>query len=69
MIGISPTRYLLMRRLNRVRDALQRANPRDISVSEIARDNQFLEFGRFAVTYRRIFGESPSSTLQRDCQT
>jgi hypothetical protein len=32
----------------------------------LARNNQFLEFGRFAVTYRTIFGESPSVTLQRD---
>jgi hypothetical protein len=31
-----------------------------------ARDHQFLELGRFAVTYRTTFGESPSVTLQRD---
>lgn len=68
IIGISPKRYFLFHRLNRARDALRRADPSNISVSEIARDNQFLEFGRFAVTYRSIFGESPSSTLQRDRQ-
>ncbi|KRQ14664.1 AraC family transcriptional regulator [Bradyrhizobium manausense] len=65
-LGISPTRYLLLQRLNRARVALQRANPSTTSVAEIARDHQFLELGRFAVTYRITFGESPSVTLQRD---
>jgi AraC-like DNA-binding protein len=64
-LGVSPTRYLLLQRLNRARAALRRADPSTTSVAEIARNNQFLEFGRFAVTYRTIFGESPSVTLQR----
>lgn len=67
-LGVSPTRYHLLQRLNRARSALQRANPATSSVAEIARKSQFLEFGRFAVTYRTIFGESPSVTLQRDPQ-
>jgi transcriptional regulator GlxA family with amidase domain len=37
-----------------------------MSVAEVARNHQFLEFGRFAVTYRTTFGESPSVTLQRN---
>jgi AraC-like DNA-binding protein len=65
-LGVSPIRYLLLQRLNRARAALQRANPSTASVAEVARNNQFLEFGRFAVTYRSVFGESPSTTLQRD---
>jgi AraC-like DNA-binding protein len=64
-LGVSPTRYLLLQRLNRARAALRRADPSTTSVAEIARNNQFLEFGRFAVTYRVVFGESPSVTLQR----
>jgi AraC-like DNA-binding protein len=68
-LGVSPTRYLLLRRLNKVRWALQRANPLIASVAEIAQSYQFLELGRFAVTYRTTFGESPSATLQRDPQT
>jgi transcriptional regulator GlxA family with amidase domain len=67
-LGVSPSRYLLLQRLNRARAALRRANPSTASVAEVARNNQFLEFGRFAVTYRTIFGESPSATLQRDPQ-
>ena len=65
-LGVSPTRYLLLQRLNRARAALRRADPSTARVAEIARNNQFLEFGRFAVTYRIIFGESPSVTLQRE---
>ena len=65
-LGISPTRYVLLQRLNKARAALRRANPSTASVAEIARDHQFLELGRFAVTYRNTFGESPSVTLQRE---
>jgi AraC-like DNA-binding protein len=64
-IGVSPMRYLLLRRLNRVRSALLHAEPSTASVAEIARSYQFLEVGRFAMTYRMIFGELPSVTLQR----
>jgi AraC-like DNA-binding protein len=68
VLGVSPTRYILLRRLNQAREALRRADPSIATVAEVARDNQFLEFGRFAVTYRNVFGESPSTTLQRDPQ-
>ncbi len=66
VLGVSPTRYVLLRRLNRARAALRRADPSTVTVAEVARNNQFMEFGRFAVTYRSIFGESPSTTLQRN---
>jgi len=66
VLGVSPTRYVLLRRLNRARAALRRADPSTATVAEVARNNQFLELGRFAVTYRSIFGESPSTTLQRN---
>ncbi len=72
VLGLSPTRYLLLRRLNRVRAALRRADPSTVTVAEVAHNNRFLELGRFAVTYRSIFGESPSTTLQRntpECRT
>jgi transcriptional regulator GlxA family with amidase domain len=47
------------------RSALRRADPGDASVAEIARTYQFQEPGRFAVTYRTVFGEMPSTTLRR----
>jgi AraC-like DNA-binding protein len=64
-LGVSPTRYLLLQRLNKARAALRRADPAKASVAEVARNHSFLELGRFAVTYRTTFGESPSVTLQR----
>ncbi|OAF02974.1 hypothetical protein AYJ54_25610 [Bradyrhizobium centrolobii] len=68
-LGVSPTRYLLLQRLNKARAALRRADPSKSSVAEVARNHQFLELGRFSVTYRTTFGESPSTTLQRAPQT
>jgi AraC-like DNA-binding protein len=64
-LGVSPTRYLLLQRLNKARSALRRADPSTTSVTEIARSHQFVELGRFAVTYRTTFGETPSTTLER----
>jgi AraC-like DNA-binding protein len=63
-LGMSPTRYLLLRRLNMARSALRRADPATANVAEIARIHQFMEPGRFAVAYRAIFGEMPSTTLR-----
>jgi AraC-like DNA-binding protein len=64
-LGLSPTRYILLRRLNMARSALRRADPATATVAEIARSFQFSELGRFAVAYRRIFGEMPSITLRK----
>ena len=63
-LGASPSRYLLLRRLNLARSALRRADPAHASVAEIARSCQFGEPGRFAVAYRSVFGEMPSATLR-----
>src|SRR5262249_43246300 len=62
LIGLSPSRYIRLRRLNMVRAALRRADPAIASVAEIAQRYQFSELGRFAVVYRTTFGESPSAT-------
>jgi AraC-like DNA-binding protein len=68
-LGVSPTRYVMLLRLNKARAALRCADPSTSSVAEVARNHQFLELGRFAVTYRTTFGESPSTTLQREPRT
>ncbi|MBR1148995.1 helix-turn-helix domain-containing protein [Bradyrhizobium sp. AUGA SZCCT0431] len=64
-LGMSPSRYHLLRRLNLAHSALQRADPETTSVAEIARNHHFRELGRFALTYRTVFGELPSTTLRR----
>jgi AraC-like DNA-binding protein len=63
-LGLSPGRYIRLRRLNMVRLALRRADPTIASVAEIAQRYQFSELGRFAVVYRATFGETPSATLR-----
>jgi len=68
-LGTSPARYIRLRRLNMARAELRRADPAAASVAEIARRYQFSELGRFAVSYRRAFGEMPSDTLRRTAIT
>jgi len=60
-LGMGPHRYLLLRRLDRARQALRQARG---SVTEIAYDYGFTELGRFARIYRQRFGETPSMTLR-----
>jgi AraC-like DNA-binding protein len=62
--GVSPMRYLRDIRLAQVREALMRADP-DQNVTAIAMGLGFTHMGRFAVEYRRHFGESPSQTLRK----
>ena len=64
-LGQSTRRYLWLRRMNLVRRALALANPETNTVTTIANDHGFGELGRFAVEYRALYGESPSTTLRR----
>jgi len=64
-LGMSPHRYLWLRRMHLARRALALADGTKSTVTEIANDHGFGELGRFAVSYRQIFGESPSATLRR----
>jgi AraC-like DNA-binding protein len=62
---MSPHRYLWLRRMHLTRRALALADSRAKTVTEIANDHGFGELGRFAVSHRNLFGESPSVTLRR----
>jgi AraC-like DNA-binding protein len=64
-LGISPSRYVLLRRLQAAWIALRDADPATASVAEIAGGCGFTELGRFAGAYRNAFGEAPSTTLGR----
>jgi len=63
-LGMSPSYYLYVRRMQLARRALRRADPAETTVSGVARRYGFGEPGRFAVLYRAQFGELPSTTLK-----
>lgn len=65
ILGMGPSRYLRLRRLNMVRAALHCANPAPGTITELAKRYGFSELGRFATSYRQTFGEAPSATLRR----
>ena len=61
----SPTNWIRNRRLERVRsDLADASSASDITVTDIASRWGFTHLGRFAVTYKNRFGESPSQTLR-----
>jgi AraC-like DNA-binding protein len=64
-LGMGPIRYLTLRRMHLVRQALLRSDPSKATVTRIVTDQGFWELGRFSVAYRALFGEAPSRTLRR----
>ena len=62
-LGMGPIRYLTLRRMHLVRDALLRAEASNTTVTR--RYGGFCELGRFSVAYRSLFCETPSETLRR----
>lgn len=61
----SPTSWIKNRRLERVRSDLADATANsDMTVTDVATRWGFTHLGRFAVTYKNRFGESPSQTLR-----
>lgn len=64
-LGMSPKRYLLVRRMHLARRALRSSTPAETTVTEIATRYGFWQFGRFAGEFKGLFGESPSAMLAR----
>ena len=63
--GISPIRHLRLLRYARARRDLLIADPENTTVTDVAARWHFWHFGRFSVEYRKIYGESPSETLNK----
>lgn len=62
--GLSPTEFMLRRRLHAVRQDLNASDARHTTVSEVATRYGFTELGRFSAQYRRLFGALPSRSLR-----
>jgi AraC family ethanolamine operon transcriptional activator len=63
--GLPPMTYFKTLRLQGVRQTLKTVDPMTTCVTDIATDWGFLHMGQFSQDYKRMFGESPSSTLKR----
>jgi AraC-like DNA-binding protein len=63
-LGMSPTGYIRLRAMHGAHDVLRGGVPGQTSVSRVARCYGFRDLGRFAATYRTLFGELPSETLR-----
>jgi AraC-like DNA-binding protein len=64
-LGMSPQRWMQLRRLDAARRVLLRQGPGAVSVTHAAVMHGFYDLGRFARRYRDHFGELPSATLAR----
>lgn len=62
--GISPMSFLRNLRMQQVRKDLVNAEPA-MRVTDILMRRGITQFGRFAVAYKNIYGESPSQTIKR----
>lgn len=63
-LGMGPKQFLVRRRMHLARRALRQGGAVKTTVTDTASRFGFWEFGRFAVAYKSMFGESPSATLR-----
>ena len=63
--GITPMAFLKRERLMKARTLLRKADPTTVTVSSIARECGFEHMGQFSLDYKRLVGESPSTTLHQ----
>jgi AraC family ethanolamine operon transcriptional activator len=69
-VGLTPSQYLRMLRLNAVHRELRAlaAAGQPISIGDVAAQWGFWHWSRFTENYRQLFGELPSQTVQRMLQ-
>jgi AraC-like DNA-binding protein len=62
LVRLAPMAYVRMLRLGQVRTQLLQGGEATRSISEIALDAGFSHLSQFVVDYKRVFGETPSTT-------
>ncbi len=62
--GVTPMSFVRQRRLEEINRLLLGADPQTTRVTEVALRFGFTQLGRFAGTYKALFGETPSETLR-----
>jgi len=65
IMGMSPLTFLHRLRLHRARDELRKAESGSATVTDVAMNWGFWQFGEFSRAYKNCFGELPSKTLKR----
>jgi AraC-like DNA-binding protein len=65
VIGMSPMTYLKVQRLNEARKTLLAVDPSETRIIDVATDWGFWHMGHFTESYRGMFGEPPSETLNK----
>ncbi|AOY84802.2 AraC family transcriptional regulator [Moorena producens JHB] len=64
LFGLSPMRYLKVRRLNAVRERLKASEPERCTIAIVASEFGFYSPCHFTRDYKAMFGELPSETLR-----
>ncbi len=64
-LGISPVRYVQLRRMKQIRIALRDADPAKTDAMGVAEAHGITDFKRFERLYQAVFGQSPSIMLRR----
>ncbi|NER00471.1 MAG: AraC family transcriptional regulator [Cyanothece sp. SIO2G6] len=65
LFGLSPMRYLKVRRLNAVRRRLKISEPDNCAIAPLASQFGFYHPNHFTKDYKAMFGELPSATLRK----
>jgi AraC-like DNA-binding protein len=67
-LGMSPMAYLRRHRMQLANLALRQGAAPQLRVADVAKRFGFRHLGRFAGTYRELYGETPYETLQRNAR-
>ncbi len=69
LFGMSPMRYLKVRRLNAVRQHLKASDPESCFIATLISQFGFYHQSHFTKDYKAMFGELPSETLRKTAKS